>query len=181
MIRREEIVGIGKFQKTHALKGELNMILEIAPEYFEEGNPLIIEDDGILVPYFAENIREKGSTSYLIKLVGIDSEEMASKFVNKEINILKKDAEELLDGEIIDAEEFQGYKIIDDKNGEEVGTVETIDDSTANILFLVKDEEGDILYIPANENFIVAVDDEKKIIRMNLPEGLLDLNNKTTK
>ena len=41
MIEVNDIVAIGKFQKTHALKGELNAILEIDSEFLEEGNAII--------------------------------------------------------------------------------------------------------------------------------------------
>ena len=39
MIKEEELIEIGKFQKTHALKGELNALLDVGPEYLEERQP----------------------------------------------------------------------------------------------------------------------------------------------
>ena len=36
MIKEEDTIKIGKFQKTHALKGELNALLDIDPEYFTD-------------------------------------------------------------------------------------------------------------------------------------------------
>ncbi|MCH5241680.1 MAG: 16S rRNA processing protein RimM [Muribaculaceae bacterium] len=179
MIKKEEIIKIGKFQKTHALKGELNMISNIDSDYFSYGNPLIIEYDGILVPYYAETIRPKGSSSYLIKISGIDSEDEAAQFVNKEIYILKKDAEDWLQEELIDSNELEGYKIIDSSSNEVVGIVDRVDDTTANLLFIVSTQNGEEIFIPANEDFIVDIDDENKIIIMNLPQGLIDLNKKT--
>lgn len=178
MIKKEEIIKIGKFQKTHALKGELNMISNIDSDYFSEGNPLIIEYDGILVPYYAETIRPKGSSSYLIKISGIDSEDEAAQFVNKEIYILKKDAEDWLQEELIDSNELEGYKIIDSSSNEIVGIVDRVDDTTANLLFIVSTQNGEEIFIPANEDFVVDIDDENKIIIMNLPQGLIDLNKK---
>ena len=75
MIKEEDTLIIGKFQKTHALKGELNAIIDIDPECFVEGKPLIVEIDGILVPFYVDTYRKKGSLSILIKLDGIESEE----------------------------------------------------------------------------------------------------------
>lgn len=178
MIKAEEIITIGKFQKTHALKGELNMICDIDPEYFNEGNPLIIEYDGIRVPYFVESIRPKGSTSYLVKLEGVDTEEEASHFVNKEISILKKDAEKWLDDEIIDSNELKGFKIVDSATDKEIGVIDSVEDSTANLLFIIKDESGENIYIPANEDLIEEINLEEGYIVMNLPEGLVSLNKK---
>ena len=178
MITSEEIFKIGKFQKTHALKGELNVILDIDPEYFQEGNPLIVMIDGILVPFYIETIRKKGSQSYLVKLQGIDSEEDARMFVNKEISILRKDAEELLDDEeLLQDEELIGYEVFDKTSNSKVGVLTGIDSTTSNVLFLV-DNSGETIYIPATEDFIIKFDDENKSILMQLPEGLIDLNTK---
>ncbi len=68
MIEKKDIVEIGKFQKTHALKGELNALLNVPEEYVEDGNPLIVEMDGILVPFYTESFRSNDATSFLHKL-----------------------------------------------------------------------------------------------------------------
>lgn len=174
MIKREEIISIGKFQKTHALKGELNMISDVDPEYFSEGNPLIVECEGIYVPFYVNSVRTKGSTSFLVKIDGVENEGEASQFVNKEIFILKKDAEEWLE-DIEDMETWTGYVVKVDKDDKKIGTLKSIDDTTANILFIIENDEGSEIYIPANEDFIAEIDETNGIIRMNLPEGLLEL------
>lgn len=180
MIKREETVVIGKFQKTHALKGELNAILEIDPIYFEEGNPLIVELDGILVPFYVDSVRTKGSTSYLLKIDGVDSEATAAGFVNREIRMLKADLDENED-EIIDADSIVGFTILDDPTGNVIGVVEGVEDSTLNVLLIVDAGEENPVYIPYSEDFIVSEDIEKREIRMNLPEGLIELNKKNIK
>ena len=177
MIKEEDIYTVGKFQKTHALKGELNMITDLDPEYFNEGNPIIVEYDGLYVPYYSTGIRKKGNTSYLVKIDGIDSEEQASEFVNKEIYILKKDAEEWI-GEDLYSEDLEGYEIEDSATGESIGLIEKLDDTTENVLFIIKSADEDEIIIPANDDFIVEINDEIKKIRMVLPEGLVDLNKK---
>ena len=176
MIKEEDIYPVGKFQKTHALKGELNMISDIDPEYFLEGHPLIVDYDGIYVPYYSETIRKKGSTSYLIKLDGIDDEKSASEFVNKEIYIIKKDAEELLGDDIENLDSLLGYEVIEGETGITLGKIESIDDSTINLLFILKNEEGEEIILPANDDFIEEIDDEEGIIKMVLPQGLINLN-----
>lgn len=175
MILTSDIRQIGKFQKTHALKGELNMITELDPEYFIEGNPLIVESDGINVPYFVESIRPKGTSSHLVKLQGINSEQEASKFVNKDIYILKKDAEDWID-ELEEENDLTGYKIIDNQNGNEIGIIEGEINISDNYLFIVKTLKEEEILIPDNDDFIIEIDPETQIIKMELPDGLLDLN-----
>lgn len=83
MILKDEIVEIGKFLKTHALKGELNAVLSVEPDYVSDGHPLVVEMDGIFVPFYAESIRPKGTEAALIKLKDIDDQTQAQQFVNK--------------------------------------------------------------------------------------------------
>lgn len=179
MIKEEEISAVGKLQKTHALKGELNVMLDIDPEYLEEGNPAIIDIDGIYVPFYAESIRTKGSFSYLVKFEGIDSEFEAKKLVNKTIyarkDKLKEYMEENYDEDYTLYDDLIGCTIVDTEKGE-IGKVVEIDSNTENELFIVERPDGDTVYIPLTEDFIDEIDEDSKTIRMNLPDGLLDLN-----
>lgn len=178
MITEKEIVEIGKFQKTHALKGELNAILDIEPDY-AENNPLIVDIDGIYVPFYTESIRPKGKTSYLIKLKGIDNVDAAAELVNNIIYGLRKDLLGYFDSseeEIVFDNDLIGYDVEDLTLGI-IGKVKSIEDSTMNILIIVDGPNGEI-YTPYNENFIEEIDyDDKKIV-MDLPEGLVHLNEK---
>lgn len=182
MIERAETTKIGKFQRTHALKGELNAIFDIDPALFlEDGRPVIVEMDGILVPFFLHGVRTKGSTSYLVLIDGVESEESARRFVNKDIYALRADvddaeAEEAGDGAY--AEDFIGYKVIDSDAGE-LGVVEDLDLTTENALFIVKTPDGETLYIPIADDLIDLYDDKERTITMTLPEGLISINKKS--
>lgn len=179
MIREEEITAVGKLLKTHALKGELNVMLDIDPGYLEEGNPAILDIDGIYVPFYADSIRTKGSFSYLVKFEGIDSEIEARKLVNKTIYALRELLKEFMldnyDEEYALYDDLIGWTI-KEADGEVIGKVIEIDTNTENELFIVETPDGNIVYIPLTEDFIEKMDEDSKTIVMNLPEGLLDLN-----
>lgn len=176
MIKREDATSIGIFRKTHALKGELNAVTDIDLPFCEDPIPVIVDMDGIMVPFYVESWRPKGQFSSLIKLEGIDSEEEASEFVNKEIYVLKTDLAEYSDtdenGEY--ADDLVGYTVTDEKDNR-IGTISELDLTTENALFIVKDGDRKI-YIPIVDEFIEEIDNGNKIIRMHLPEGLLDMN-----
>lgn len=181
MIESKEITAVGKFQKTHALKGELNALLDIAPDYFFEGNAAIVEVDGIFVPFFLSGIRTKGKSSFLIQIDGINDEKEARLFVNKTIFVEKSRLAPFWDideEELSDDWNFIGYNIVDTDTYSVLGTVSAMDTSTQNILFIVDTPKDGDVYIPAVDDFIQEVDDEKKIIRMRLPKGLIELNKK---
>lgn len=179
MIDAKDITAVGKFQKTHALKGELNAILDIDTVFFTEGNAMIVDVDGIFVPFFISNIRKKGNTSFLIQIDGIDSETDARQFVNKTIYAEKSKLSLFLDldeDKLLDEEDLKGYVVVDADTKMEIGTICSIDTSTQNVLFIVKTQEGNEIFIPAVDRFITDVDDEKKVIEMTLPEGLTEIN-----
>ena len=179
MIREEEISAIGRLQKTHALKGEMNVLLDVDPEYLEEGNPAVLDIDGIYVPFYAESVRSKGSFSYLVKFEGIDSEFEAKKLVNKTVfavrDRLKEFMQENYDDEYALYDDLIGWTIEDAEFGA-IGTVVDIDTNTENELFIVETPDGKTVYIPLTDDFMENVDKDAKKISMRLPAGLLDLN-----
>lgn len=177
MIKKEDLIEVGKFQKTHALKGELNAVLDIPEDYAEDGNPLIVETDGIPVPYYAESIRPKGATSFLIKLEGIDRVEDATELVNSSIFALKDELREYV-GEVMFEDDLAGYEIIDVNFGD-IGELVAVDDTTQNQLMIVRGLDGEEIYIPLVEDFILKIDDENQEIHTSIPEELLSLNKKT--
>lgn len=182
MIRIEDTVEIGKFQRPHALKGELNAVIDVDPVFLSDGNPAIVEIDGILVPFYAESVRRKGSSACLIKLDGVDSENEARCFVNAPIRAMRDqlagyEPEDEEDAEGAYAEDLVGYKILDTEAGE-IGTVVDLDLSTENALFVVESPDKETIYIPIADDLIEGIDEEKHYIEMTLPEGLVSINTK---
>ena len=49
-----------------------------------------------------------------------------------------------------------------------------VDTATVNTLFVVE-KDGEELLVPAQEEFIVGIDQRRKLITVELPEGLLNL------
>lgn len=179
MIKEEEITSVGKLLKTHALKGELNMLLDIDAGYLEEGNPAILDIDGIYVPFYAESVRTKGSFSFLVKFEGIDNEIEAKKLVNKTVYALRDRLKDFMlenyDEEYALYDDLIGWTIKDTEAGV-IGKIVEIDTNTENELFIVETTDGNTVYIPLTEDFIEKIDEDNKTITMRLPEGLLDLN-----
>lgn len=179
MITEEEITQVGKLLKTHALKGEMNVMLDIDPEYLTAGNPAVLDIDGIYVPFYAVSVRPKGSFSYLVKFDGIDSEIEARGLVNKTVYALRKELknfmEEEYDEEYALYDDMIGWDVEDSEKGL-IGKITDIDTNTENELLIVETPSGDIVYVPLAEDLISEIDEEGGRIVMNLPEGLLDLN-----
>lgn len=172
MILKEEIFPIGQITKPHGLKGEMafttnSTILEDVDVPF-----IILEPEGLLVPFYLENVRMKTDTTGLIKLERVDSEEQAREYIGLSIYLPNMFLDEMDDAEF-ETEYFVGFEIIENQHGN-IGKITTVDDSTANALFVVETESGEVL-IPIADEFITEIDHEGKTIYVNLPEGLLDL------
>ncbi len=173
MIRREELVKIGQFNKPHGIKGELSFTF--TNDSFDESECpfLICELDGIFVPFCMEAYRFKSNTTALVKLKGIDSENQARTLANLEVYFPKQYIRETVSDESFTWDYFIGYSLIDKKTGC-VGEIVDVDETTLNVLFVVEKGEEELL-IPAAEEMIEKMDEEKKELYVDLPEGLLDI------
>jgi 16S rRNA processing protein RimM len=172
MIKRDELIKIGQFNKPHGIHGELSMTF--TDDVFDRVDApyFVCEMEGIFVPFFIDEYRFRSEDGALVKLDHISSEEQAKIFTNKEVFFPKKlvpEDEEQDTG----SDYYIGFTIVD-KNLGEIGKIKEIDDSTANILFVVKYKREEIL-IPASDEYVCEIDDVEKIILMDIPEGLIDL------
>lgn len=175
MIKREEVVEVGKFLKAHGLYGEVNAVLDstIDPDSLE---CVVVEIEGIFVPFFITSWREKGSESCLLKLEGFEDSDSLQPILGKEIYALRRNLPELDNGsDGFYLSDLMGYTIVDDC-GNEIAVIDDFDDSTQNILLLTRNSKGESLYIPFVEEFIKAIDVAAKKIEMDLPSGILTLN-----
>ena len=173
MIKKEEVYKIGLFNKPHGIHGELQFTF--TDDIFDrvDCDYLICLLDGIFVPFFIEEYRFRSDSTALVKLEGINTAERARMFTNVEVYFPVKHAEEAEDGEL-SWNFFVGFRMEDVRHGE-LGEVVEVDAATVNTLFVVEQEDGEELLVPAQEEFIVEINQEKKLITVELPEGLLNL------
>ena len=173
MIRREELIKIGLVNKPHGVHGEISFTF--TDDVFDRGDSpyIVCCIDNIYVPFFIEEYRFKTGTTALVKLEDIDSDEAARDFTNLEVFYPKchyvEDEEEATPDDY-----FIGYTISDITHGS-LGEVTAIDDSTINALFVVTTPDDKEILIPIQEAFVCAIDEEQRIIHMDLPEGLLEM------
>lgn len=172
MIKDSDVFKIGKLIKPHGIKGEVSFAFD--NDVFDRVDCpyLICRIDGILVPFFIEEYRFKGSETALITFEDINSEIKAQRMSGLEVYFPRKYYEEENEDDIeYSWNFFIGFTVTDQIAGE-LGIIEAIDDKTLNTLFLITNGEEEII-IPATEDFIDKIDAKKKILYLNLPEGLI--------
>lgn len=156
---------VGYFSKTHGLKGWL--VLKSSADFdVEQVNVLFLKTASGEAPYFIENIKEAGNNLAFL-LETIDTVEKARELINKPVLI---DEKFILESE---EEDFNGYKI--EFSGLAIsGNIQGIIDMPGNSLFDVTIKGKQVL-LPYTDDFIVEIDNKKKRIEYNAPEGLLDV------
>ena len=169
MIRKEEVYKIGRLGKVHGIKGEISFLLD--DDVFDrvDADYLVLDVDGILVPFFIEEYRFKTDSNVLMKFDGIDTRERARELTGCDVYFPRALAES--DEDNLSWAEMIGYSLVDAQSGQKIGTIAAVDDSTINILFELEDGR----LIPASEELITNIDTQKHQIEINLPEGILEL------
>lgn len=175
MIKKEEVYKIGLFNKPHGIHGELQFTFtDDIFDRVDDCDYLVCLLDGIFVPFFIEEYRFRSDSTALVKLEGVDTAERARMFTNVEVYFPVKHAEEAEEGEL-SWNFFIGFHIKEVNHGS-LGEVVDVDTTTINTLFVVERNDGEELLIPAQEEFIVKITPEKREIIVELPEGLLHLD-----
>lgn len=171
MIKKEEVFKIGIINKPHGVKGEVSFTFtDDIFDRVEDCDYLVLLLDGILVPFFIEEYRFHSDNVALVKFEGIDSTEKARTLTNVEVYYPVKFMDD--QEEISSWNYFIGFRVEDIHHGC-LGTVVDVDDATMNVLFVIENGDEEVL-LPAHEEFILDIDRKKKILKVDIPDGLLD-------
>ena len=169
MIKESEVYRIGRLGKAHGIKGEVSF--QFDDDVFDrvDADYLVLDIDGILVPFFMEEYRFRSDSVCLVKFCDVDTQQRASELTGCDVYFPRALAND--DDENLSLASLVGFTIVSAHDGFPVGTIAAIDDQTSNILFEL--EDGTL--IPANDDLIIDIDTTKRQITMSLPEGLLAL------
>jgi 16S rRNA processing protein RimM len=173
-VSKNNCLKIGYFQKPHGVFGTLLLNFdESQEEEIENSQIFFVDIDGILVPWFVieDGIRITSSKTALIDLEWIDDDNDAKKLVRKSVWILKNK-----DDEAKPVEEditWMGYEVLEDKK-ESLGIITEINDYAGNLVLTIE-KNGQELLIPFHPDLVSSIDDVKRAITFNLPDGLIDI------
>lgn len=175
MIREDEIFNIGHVTKTRGLNGEVE--IRFTDDIFDRGEAdyLVLLMDGIPVPYFFEEYRFKNDTTAIFKFADLDNEAAARHIVGRSVCYPHTAVPEDEAGTLSSYKALTGFRV-SDENGRFIGTVEAVDDSSANILLFLATNDGGELYLPFHDDLLIAFDLHERTLQLHIPEGLLSLN-----
>ena len=164
---------LGKITKKYSFKGELIIFLDTdEPSLYYSLKKVFLEIENSFIPFFISEISNYKTNSIRVKFEDINNEKKADELINKKV-YLPMSSLPKLKGKKFYYHEIIGYLVQDTKYGK-IGSIDYVNNQSSHHLFVLKKDNKEIL-IPINEDFIIEVNRNKKIIKMDLPEGLINL------
>lgn len=163
---------IGKLVATFGVQGDMILKHYLGKKTGLKGlETLFIEDKkDELLPYFIESIKIKSDDELYVKIDGINSKESAQKLVQKQVwlveEIFHKYAGKSAPISLL------GFHLVQEE--EDLGEILEVIEQPHQLLCRI-DWKGKEALIPIHEETLIKIDKKKKIVHVNLPEGLLDV------
>ncbi len=169
---KEEFVAIAKITKPRGLRGEVVAdILTDFPERFDNLEKVFVVDESGKTSELEVEKFFFQKNRIVLKFKNFNSIEEAEHLRNAEICIPESEAVEL------DEDEFFDWELKDCEvktvGGEMIGKVKEVFHAGENINLVVENGENDYM-IPFVEAICPEVDIENKLIKVDLPEGILE-------
>ncbi len=172
VIHSKDYSQVATIGKTHGLEGALNLQLsDQFPNSADNLDFLFILREGHLVPYPLQSLEFKTNDLALAELGFIDNKDQARELLGEAvflpINQLNTQEQSLSLASLV------GFSLFTEQNIP-LGNIDDLIEIPNNPLFQIEYQGKEIL-IPANESLFLEIDEETKVLRMQLPAGLLDL------
>ena len=167
----EEYFEIGQIVNTSGLKGEI----KVKPftddiTKFNNFKTIYVSVKKELKEFEIEHVRFSKNMIFL-KLKGIDTIEEAENYRNLYLKI-KRDKDEKLEEGVYYVVDLIGCTVYTDDN-QILGKVDDVFSTGSNDVYVVKNEIGKQILLPAIKEVIKQIDINNKIITVNLLEGLI--------
>ena len=161
---------VGFLRRPHGVRGEIIMDLHTDfPERLQNGRKLFIGEDHKPVTLTGARPHAKGM---LVKFQGIETPEDAGLHRNQWLYVRAADVPPLPEGQLYQ-HELLGFTVMEEK-GDPLGELVEIIETGANDVYVVRNESGKEILLPAIPSVILEIDPERGRIRVHVPEGLID-------
>lgn len=167
----EEYFEIGQIVNTSGLKGVIK-VKSFTDDITKFNNlkTIYISIKKELKEFKIEQVRFSKNMVFL-KLEGIDTIEEAENYRNLYLKV-KRDKDEKLEEGSYYIVDIIGCKVLTDEQ-KELGKVDDVFSTGSNDVYVVKDEVGKQILLPAIKEVIKNIDIENKTITVHLLEGLV--------
>jgi len=173
-MQKEDCFYLGKIVKKYSYKGEVVLKLDTdEPDIYENLDAVFLDLGKNLLPFFIESSLLQKGNQMRIRFEDVNNEADADAILKTDVylplNLLPK-----LTGNQFYFHEIIGF-MLEDVHFGEVGIITSINDKTAQDLFVIEKDDSEIL-IPMIDDFIQKIDRENKKVIVETPEGLIEMN-----
>jgi len=163
---------IGKLVATFGVKGEVVLQHHLGKKTsLKDLETIFVEvKKDELLPYFLEATRIKSDDELFLKIEGIDTKEQAQKIMQKQLWLTQDDFDKYAAKSAPIA--LLGFHVINE--GEDLGEILEVIEQPHQVLCRI-DLNGKEALIPVHEGSLLKIDKKKKLVHVELPEGLLDI------
>ena len=159
---------IGYLRRPHGVSGEIIMDLHTDfPDRIKSGRDVLVGEKH--QPLTLDSVRVHGN-GLLVRLSEVDTPEEVGKYRNQWVYVKASDVPPLPEGK-----HYQ-YEMIDldvvDENGNPLGRLVEILETGANDVYVVRDDSGKEILLPAIPSVILNVDMTQRTMKVHLLEGL---------
>jgi 16S rRNA processing protein RimM len=164
---------LGRIIKVNGYKGAVTVKLEkIFCENIPQMEWVFLEIEGRPVPFFISSSEYSGADIIKIGFEGYDSIEKVSEFTGCRVFLTTGIPDK---NQPDDIQNLIGYEVI--MYGDRyLGSVTEVIQNPGQLLLNVSSPEKKNILIPFHEHFIISLDKKKKIIVMDIPDGLTEIN-----
>jgi 16S rRNA processing protein RimM len=173
-ISQDQCFYLGYISKVQGFKGGMIAFLDVDnPFDYKSLKSVLVDMNGVLQPFFIEQITIKDKSFAHLKIEGIDHRDDAVEISGKDLYLPLTALPSLPDDQYY-LHELDGMEVVDEIHGP-IGKVEKVLDYAQNALIQVLNQQHEVL-IPLNDQFIARVDKKTRIVHVHIPKELLEIN-----
>jgi len=168
---------IGFISKKIGFKGKVSIKINIGkPKDYLDANFIYVDIDSQLIPYQVTSSIVKRNIFLELKLKEVENDSTAINLLKKNVFLNKQKFQK--EEDIYFYQQLINYTVLD-SNKRNLGLINDVIDQEFQKLIIVKNQENQEILIPLVKDFIKNINKKNKILTLNLPEGLIDLNLKS--
>jgi 16S rRNA processing protein RimM len=164
---------LGRITKVHGYEGAVTIRLERNfSDNIPEMESVFIEIDGRPVPFFIDYSEQTDVSTLRLRFMDCNSAEKVKEFLGCRLYLTDQAISPSLSE---DPAYLKEYEVFSEENIS-LGIITRLIESPGQFLLNITTSEGKNILLPLHEDLIREIDSEKKIIRMIIPGGILDIN-----
>ena len=166
----EDLLKVGVITTTHGVRGEVKVYPTTDADRFLDLEYVLLDTGREKRKLEIQNVKYFKNL-VILKFKGIDNINDIEMYKQRELWVPREEAQELDEDEYYIAD-LIGMKVVTE-DGTSVGILKDVMETGANDVYVVEDENGKEVLLPAIKECILDVDVEKNSMTIHLMKGLI--------